>query len=210
MPRRGGRPPRRSSGCDKSRRSRGGRGRSSGHPLYPTRPAAGPAAARRFGRHLRRRRRSAGACGRWTRSAGSTARRVRPRPAARHVWPGRQVNDHRVTARRVSAGRRKGTGATAGVPAAPVLRGEMRDCSRRPCWVGLCYGSACPRSHDLVLLAARNGQGTLRHALATETGRLIVAWTGLAVIWPPTPGGLARRARRGVMSACGRISRSPR
>ena len=68
MPRRGGRPPRRFSGCDKSRRSRGGRGRSSGHPLYPTRPAAGPAAARRFGRHLRRR--LAGACGRWTRSAG--------------------------------------------------------------------------------------------------------------------------------------------
>jgi hypothetical protein len=63
--------------------------------------------------------------------------------------PGRQVNDHRVTARRVSAGRRKGTGATAGVPAAPVLRAEMRDCGRRPCWVGLCYGSACPGSHDL-------------------------------------------------------------
>jgi hypothetical protein len=123
--------------------------------------------------------------------------------------PGRQVNYHR-TARRVSAGRRKGTGATAGVPAARVLRGKMRDCSRRPCWVGLCYGSACPGSHDLVLLAARNRQGTLRHALATETGRLIVAWTGPAMIWPPTPGGLARRARRGVVSACRRISRSPR
>ena len=41
--------------------------------------------------------------------------------------PGRQVNDHRVTARRVSAGRRKGTGATAGVPALPVLRwGDAR------------------------------------------------------------------------------------